>query len=125
MIAIYDQLELVEHPVIQKAIAVKWRLYGKRDTWTKVTWTTLHTILWLILAYDFPDNHEHYTPLSKNAWKIVIEIVIILSWVYFVSEVKYCSINMCIKGKPIFTKLKFIRHLDDTPVDNEFIRAVY
>ena len=32
MITAYNDLDLVMHPVIQKSIEVKWKLFGKMDT---------------------------------------------------------------------------------------------
>ena len=87
MIAIYDQFEMASHPVVQKAIEVKWNMYGRRDTWMKLILTCFQLILWMILAYTFPDNHNYYTPLTKNGWKIGLEAVIIMSWFYLFAEV--------------------------------------
>ena len=86
LIAIYDQFELASHPVVQKAIECKWQLYGKSHTSTRLVLTMLHLILWLVLAYEFQDNHNYYTPLKTNGWKIALEALIILSWAYFFWE---------------------------------------
>ena len=86
LIAIYDQFELAAHPVVQKAIEVKWKLYGKRYTCSRLAMTLFHLILWLVLAYDFHDNHDYYTPLKTNGWKIAFEALIILSWAFFFWE---------------------------------------
>ena len=86
LIAIYDQFELASHPVVQKAIEVKWLLYGKKHTCTRLVMTLLHLILWLVLAYEFQDNHDYYTPLKTNGWKIPVEVLIVLSGGFFFGE---------------------------------------
>ena len=75
------------HPVIQKAIHVKWKFYGKWDTMWKLLITLFYCIAWLVLAYHFPDERTYYTPWKSNGWKIIFEVLIIVFALYFLIEV--------------------------------------
>jgi len=83
MITIYDDIELIMHPVVQKAIQVKWKLFGRMDTIRKLFITILYLICWLVLAYTFTDNRDYYQPWSENGWKIAFEALIIIFALYF------------------------------------------
>ena len=68
-------LELVMHPIFQRLIDVKWR-YFRVEAWLDILPNMLMTILYTILACSMPqDVSTFYTPISKQWWKIVIEIV--------------------------------------------------
>lgn len=79
------------HPVIQKAIHVKWKFYGKWDTIWKLLITFFYSIAWLVLAYHFPDERTYYTPWKSNGWKILFEVLIIVFALYFLIEVSVFS----------------------------------
>lgn len=85
IITIYEDINLIMHPVIQKAIEVKWNLFGRNDTLRKLFITFLYLTCWLILASTFSDSkeREYYKPYDKYAWKIVPEALIIIFASYF------------------------------------------
>lgn len=87
IITTYQDTDLIMHPVIQKAIHVKWKFYGKWDTIWKLLITFFYSIAWLVLAYHFPDERTYYTPWKSNGWKILFEVLIIVFALYFLIEV--------------------------------------
>ena len=63
------------HPIFQRFIDVKWR-YFRAEAWLDILPNMLMTVLYTILACSMPqDVSTFYTPISKQWWKIVIEIV--------------------------------------------------
>lgn len=87
IITTYQDTDLIMHPVIQKAIHVKWKFYGKWDTIWKLLITFFYSIAWLVLAYHFPDERTYYAPFKSNGWKILFEVLIIVFALYFLIEV--------------------------------------
>lgn len=71
-------LELIMHPIFQRLIDVKWR-YFRLEAWLDILPNVLMAILYTILACSVPqDVKEFYSPLSKNWWKVVIEMVFLV-----------------------------------------------
>ena len=91
MVILYDQMELAAHPVIKKAVDVKWQLFGLKDTIFQLFITFAHLAFWFALAYEFPDNRVYYKPFKDNAWRIPVEILVFLTWFYFFT---YVSVNV-------------------------------
>ena len=89
IITAYDDVDLIMHPVIQKSIAIKWKLFGKIDTIRKLLITSLYLICWLVLSYMYSDNREYYYTITEpgewktHSWKIIIEALIIVFVFYF------------------------------------------
>ena len=75
------------HPVIQKVIDIKWRLFGRLETFRKFFITLIYLICWLVLAYTFRDDRTFYTPWSSQGWKIAFEFLIIAFALYFFYKV--------------------------------------
>ena len=86
-ITAHNDLNLVMHPVIQKSIETKWKLFGRMDAIKKLSITFLYLLCWLVLAYNFSDEGEFYyskdKQLAQHAWTIVFELLIILFASYF------------------------------------------
>lgn len=89
IITAYDDVDLIMHPVIQKSIQIKWKLFGKIDTVRKLLITLVYLACWLVLAYMYSDNNEYYYTLTEpknwttHSWKIVFEALIIIFALYF------------------------------------------
>ena len=89
IITAYDDVDLIMHPVIQKSIAIKWKLFGKIDTIRKLLITSLYLICWLVLSYMYSDNGEYYYTVTEprewktHSWKIIFEALIIIFALYF------------------------------------------
>ncbi|KAL9983949.1 hypothetical protein ACROYT_G006198 [Oculina patagonica] len=71
-------LELIMHPIFQRLIDVKWRFF-RLEAWLDILPNALMAILYTILACSVPqDVTKFYSPLSKNWWKVVIEMVFLV-----------------------------------------------
>ena len=77
------------HPVILQLIAVKWQLFGKFYSAVDVALNLSYTLLWTILGVSLPKTKEksYYTPLNKNAWRIVLEFGSVCMAIYFMVKV--------------------------------------
>lgn len=86
-ITTHDDMDLIMHPVVQRAIEMKWNLFGRKDTLWKLFITMVYLICWLVLAYYFSDRGEFYYDSngewSHHAWTIVLEFFIIVFALYF------------------------------------------
>lgn len=87
VIAIYNDYELVMHTVVQEAIAVKWKLFGRKDALKQIFLTLFYIILWILLVYildtrfDTRDFQDH--PYKGKEWVILVEVIVILLCIYF------------------------------------------
>ena len=78
------------HPVILRSIAIKWQLYGNYRTGLTTGLNLLYTLLWTALGVSMPrdDVGAYYTPLSKNVWRIVLEVISLILTLYFIVQVR-------------------------------------
>lgn len=76
------------HPVIQKAIDIKWKLFGRMDTVRKLFITLIYLVCWLVLAYTFRDDNTYYRPWSSQGWKIAFELLVVAFAIYFFYKVR-------------------------------------
>jgi len=66
------------HPIFQRLIDVKWR-YFRLEAWLDILPNVLMAIFYTILACSVPQEvNKFYSPLTKNWWKIVIEVVFVV-----------------------------------------------
>ena len=66
------------HPIFQRLIDVKWR-YFRLEAWLDILPNVLMAIFYTILACSVPQEvNKFYSPLSKNWWKIVVEVVFVV-----------------------------------------------
>lgn len=66
------------HPIFQRLIDVKWR-YFRLEAWLDILPNALMAIFYTILACSVPQEvNKFYSPLTKNWWKIVIEVVFVV-----------------------------------------------
>ena len=77
------------HPVILRLIKLKWDLFGKWNAVLYLIINLLYTIIWTVIVVTLPRNHSDafYTPLKKNAWRIVIDTVGCLMTLVFIVKV--------------------------------------
>ena len=82
------------HPVFQKLLDVKWKLFGKWGTFQFVAINLLYTLIWTVLGILLPrEGENYYTPLSSNWWRLLLEIIGVLLTVYFISTVR-CRLSL-------------------------------
>ena len=94
----YNRLDLIMHPVLQKLLNVNWLLFGKRHAVISNFWNILYTMLATVLVYAIPyDTYDQqYSPTKTKAWKIVIACVFFVLTFYFFIKVRFFFILMYI-----------------------------
>ncbi|XP_065663254.1 uncharacterized protein LOC100208925 isoform X1 [Hydra vulgaris] len=87
-ICIYNENELIMHPVILQLIAIKWNLFGKFYSTIDVVLNFTYTLLWTSLGVSLPRTFSstsgYYTPIKSNIWRIIIEIICSILATYFI-----------------------------------------
>jgi len=94
MIVVYKETELVMHPVIQKLINVKWNLFARKYSWIELIVNLFFTSIWLVLAILVPRDGQFHTPVSNQAWRIVLEAIFLMMSTYFAIKEAMTSRNM-------------------------------
>jgi len=106
----YNESRLIMHPVIQRLLAKKVQLYGKRHFMTNLFVNFIFTAIWTALTVTLPgpeqveaaintqrpcpigSEHlcrlEFYMPVSSNIWRIVLEAIGLLMVVYFILKIR-------------------------------------
>lgn len=103
VIIMYNDEKHIMHPVVQKALQLKWKLFGCKYAVYDILTTLLHIIFWMILTYELRNDlyyrmynygAEH---LSINGWKIAAEVFIVVFTLYFlireimlIKHIKHC-----------------------------------
>ena len=71
--------DIILHPVMQRLISVKWKMYGKWGAIQELVLNLVYTILWSVIGVSLPKTgREMYEPLGENIWRLVIGILLIL-----------------------------------------------
>ncbi|XP_012558139.2 uncharacterized protein LOC100201978 isoform X1 [Hydra vulgaris] len=86
-ICIYNENELIMHPVILQLITIKWNLFGRMYSMVDVVINFLYTLLWTVIGITLPKgetNNSFYTPFSVNWWRITLELISVSLAVYFI-----------------------------------------
>ena len=74
-----ERFDIIMHPVMQRLIAVKWKMYGKRGAVWDLVLNLVYTILWTVLAVTLPKHgRDLYLPIGKNSWRLVIGILLVI-----------------------------------------------
>ena len=109
MIVVYRETDLVMHPVIQKMINVKWKLFARKKSIIELVINFIYTLVWVILALLIPRDGKFHTPLASKSWRIVLEAIFFFLTVYFAFKVCFTphievqvdfSLIYCIRSLP-------------------------
>ena len=74
-----ERFDIIMHPVMQRLIAVKWKMYGKWGAIQDLVLNIVYTILWTVLAVTLPRyGRDLYLPIGKNSWRLVIGILLVI-----------------------------------------------
>ena len=81
----YDEVDLIMHPAIQKLMDVKWKLFGKRYAIVSNFWNIFYTILATVITFSIPMKgyDVQYTPVKDNVWKLVMAVIFFILTFYF------------------------------------------
>lgn len=81
----YDEVDLIMHPAVQKLLDVKWKLFGKRHAIVSNFWNIFYTILATLLTFSIPfyTYDQQYSPVKDNVWKIVLAVIFFILTFYF------------------------------------------
>ena len=81
------KFEVVSHPVMQRLIDNKWNYFGRRATLLDLCFYIVFNILWTAMSMlTPPTGKELYDPLSENAWRLVLLLVIGMMIIYQVAR---------------------------------------
>lgn len=109
----FNESKLIMHPVIQRLLAKKLELYGRRYFITNLFVNFMFTVIWTALTVTLPGPEqveavrnaerpclaedietcrlEFYLPVSKHLWRIVLEAIGLLMAVGFVLKIRFDS----------------------------------
>ncbi|XP_057306043.1 uncharacterized protein LOC130644445 [Hydractinia symbiolongicarpus] len=84
-IVMYNELDLIMHPAIQKLLDVKWSLFGKTQAIINNFWNIFYAVLATVLTYTLPFSayDRQFTPVKDKAWKIVLAVIFFILTFYF------------------------------------------
>ena len=86
------KLEVVSHPVMHRLIHNKWMYFGRTATILDLCFHIVFIILWTTMSMlTPPTGQELYDPLSQNAWRVVLGLVICIMIIY--------KIGMQVRGR--------------------------
>ena len=78
-----ERYDIIMHPVMQRLIAVKWKMYGKWGAVMDLVLNLVYTILWTVLAVTLPMyGRDLYLPIEKKSWRLVIGILLVVFTVW-------------------------------------------
>ena len=86
----YDEVDLMMHPAINKLLSVKWKLFGRRRAIIGNFWTVIHTLLATVLIFAVPYQpyDKQFIPVNEQVWKIILAVVFFILTFYFWIKVK-------------------------------------
>ena len=81
----YDEVDLMMHPAINKLLSVKWKLFGRRRAIIGNFWNVIHTLLAtiLIFAVPFKPYDKQFSPVKEQVWKIILAVVFFILTFFF------------------------------------------
>ena len=96
----YDEVDLMTHPAINKLLSVKWKLFGRRRAIIGNFWNVIHTLLAtvLIFAVPFQPFDKQFSPVKENVWKIILAVVFFMLTFFFwikVRKTKFLKYEWC------------------------------
>ena len=72
-----ERFDIIMHPVMQRLISVKWKMYGKWGAILDLVINLVYTILWTVLAVTLPKHgRDLYLPVGEKSWRLVIGILL-------------------------------------------------
>ncbi|XP_063968058.1 transient receptor potential cation channel subfamily A member 1-like isoform X2 [Lytechinus pictus] len=71
-IVLYNQLELIMHPVCRQLIEVKWQKFGRTGAFKQLAFNLLFILMWTVLACSLKNPFEYTFP--QDIWRLVLEI---------------------------------------------------
>ena len=91
----YDEVDLMMHPAINKLLSIKWKLFGRRRAIIGNFWTVIHTLLAtiLIFAVPFQPYDKQFSPVKEQVWKIILAVVFFILTFYFWVQVFFYSLS--------------------------------
>ncbi|XP_066918274.1 transient receptor potential channel pyrexia-like [Clytia hemisphaerica] len=93
----HNESRLIMHPVIQRLLAKKSELYGRRYFLSNLLINFVFTLIWTALTIGLPGPEKventskklsFYRPVSENMWRIILEIIGLLMVIYFVLKIR-------------------------------------
>lgn len=105
LITARHDVTLVMHPVIQKAIQIKWKLFGRKSAIFQLLLTILVVMCWLVFAFFLDDDSSLFYN-DDDQWKYVFEVLIVVMTLYFfIDEKRTIAKEMSWHNRWIQTKL--------------------
>ncbi|XP_041483954.1 transient receptor potential cation channel subfamily A member 1-like isoform X2 [Lytechinus variegatus] len=71
-IVLYNQLELIMHPVCRQLIEVKWQKFGRTGAFKQLAFNLLFILMWTVLACSLKNPFEYTFP--QDIWRLILEI---------------------------------------------------
>nr|XP_054772159.1 transient receptor potential cation channel subfamily A member 1-like [Lytechinus pictus] len=71
-IVLYNQLELIMHPVCRQLIEVKWQKFGRTGAFKQLAFNLLFILMWTVLACSLKNPFEYTFP--QDIWRLVLEL---------------------------------------------------
>ncbi len=91
MIVLYNELNLIMHPVILQLVKLKWSMFGQKFAIINVLINVFYTIVWTAIAIVAEKKHvtTHYTPMKDHVFKIIVEALGVIMTLVFIIQVSY------------------------------------
>ena len=97
----YDEVDLMMHPAINKLLSVKWKLFGRRRAIIGNFWTVIHTLLATVLIFAVPYQpyDKQFIPVNEQVWKIILAVVFFILTFYFWIKVRNSIVVFFFSGE--------------------------
>ena len=78
MIVKYKEMDLLQHPVIERLLHMKTKLYARSYLLLYLFLNTVYVLLWCTLSILMSAVHEPFHWSKENAWKVALALLVLL-----------------------------------------------
>ncbi|XP_030838679.1 transient receptor potential cation channel subfamily A member 1 isoform X3 [Strongylocentrotus purpuratus] len=71
-IVLYNQLELIMHPVCRQLVEAKWEKFGRNGAFKQLAFNLLFILMWTVLACSLKSPFEYKFP--EDIWRLILEV---------------------------------------------------
>eukprot|EP00058_Branchiostoma_floridae_P024192 XP_002609682.1 hypothetical protein BRAFLDRAFT_123581 [Branchiostoma floridae] len=85
----YKQYEVLQHPVFQKLISMKWKGFARRGAWLSLFLNFIFIVMWTTLAVAPAWEVRHTYTFPQDWWRIIVSsIAVLLTFYHIIVELK-------------------------------------
>ncbi|XP_061410050.1 transient receptor potential cation channel subfamily A member 1-like [Lethenteron reissneri] len=86
LMVVYRLHEHILHPVVRQLIDIKWKAYGRRNSWLLLGMNLFFIVSWVALMVSVPWEVRHIYTFPGDTWRVVLAIVCLAQLFYFIVD---------------------------------------